>query len=126
MAAPVTQEPAGVKIPMTAPVGQERVGEKWRITFLMPLQYTMETLPTPLDPNIGLKIIPGRLMATIRYSGTWSKKNFEENETHLRVWIAQRGLKPAGEPVWARYNPPFTPWFMRRNEILIPVERAQP
>jgi effector-binding domain-containing protein len=126
MTAPVTQEPAGVKIPMTAPVGQERVGEKWRITFLVPSQYTMETLPIPLDPNIGLKTIPGRLMATIRYSGTWSKKNFEENETHLRAWITQHGLKPAGEPVWARYNPPFTPWFMRRNEILIPVERVRP
>jgi effector-binding domain-containing protein len=125
MTAPVTQEAKGVEITMTAPVGQERVGEKWRITFLMPSQYTMETLPIPLDPRIGLKTIPGRLMATIRYSGTWSKKNFEENETHLRAWIAQHGLKPAGEPVWARYNPPFTPWFLRRNEILIPVERVQ-
>jgi effector-binding domain-containing protein len=124
MAAPVTQEAGGVKIPMTAPVGQERVGEKWRITFLMPLQYTMETLPIPLDSNIGLKIIPGRLMAAIRYSGTWSKKNFQENETQLLAWIAQHGLKPVGEPVWARYNPPFTPWFMRRNEVLIPVERV--
>ena len=126
MAAPVTQEAGSVKIPMTAPVGQERVGGKWRITFLMPLQYTMETLPTPLDPNIVLKVIPGRLMATIRYSGTWSKGNFEENETQLLAWIAQHGLKPVGEPVWARYNPPFTPWFMRRNEVLIPVERVQP
>jgi hypothetical protein len=126
MTAPVTQEAGSVKIPMTAPVGQERVGEKWRITFLMPLQYTMETLPIPLDPNIVLKVIPGRLMATIRYSGTWSKGNFEENETQLLEWIAQHGLKPVGEPVWARYNPPFTPWFMRRNEVLIPVERAQP
>jgi len=83
---------------MTAPVGQERVGEKWRITFLMPLQYTLEELPIPLDPNIGLKIIPGRLMGTIRYSGTWSKKNFQENETQLLAWIAQHGLKPVGEP----------------------------
>ena len=126
MTAPVTQEVGGEKIPMTAPVGQERTGEKWRITFLMPLHYTMEELPIPLDPNIGLKIIPGRLMATIRYSGTWSKKNFQENETQLLAWIAQHGLKPVGEPVWARYNPPFTPWFMRRNEVLIPVERVQP
>jgi effector-binding domain-containing protein len=126
MTAPVTQEAGGVKITMTAPVGQERVGEKWRITFLMPSQFTMETLPIPLDPNIRLKIIPGRLMATIRYSGTWSKKNFQANETQLLTWIAQHGLKPGGEPVWARYNPPFTPWFMRRNEILIPVERIQP
>jgi effector-binding domain-containing protein len=126
MTAPVTQEAKGVEITMTAPVGQERVGEKWRITFLMPSQFTMETLPIPLDPNIRLKIIPGRLMATIRYSGTWSKKNFQANETQLLTWIAQHGLKPGGEPVWARYNPPFTPWFMRRNEILIPVERIQP
>lgn len=126
MTAPVTQEAKGVEITMTAPVGQERVGEKWRITFLMPSQFTMEMLPIPLDPNIRLKIIPGRLMATIRYSGTWSKKNFQANETQLLTWIVQHGLKPGGEPVWARYNSPFTPWFMRRNEILIPVERIQP
>jgi len=126
MTAPVTQEAGGVKITMTAPVGQERAGEKWRITFLMPLQYTLEELSIPLDPNIGLKIIPGRLMATIRYSGTWSKINFQENETQLLAWIARHGLKPVGQPVWARYNPPFTPWFMRRNEVLIPVHRVQP
>ena len=126
MTAPVTQEAGGVKITMTAPVGQERAGEKWRITFLMPLQYTLEELSIFLDLNIGLKIIPGRLMATIRYSGTWSKKNFRENETQLLAWIAQHGLKPVGEPVWARYDSPFTPWFMRRNEVLISVERVQP
>ncbi len=126
MTAPVTQEAGGVKMTMTAPVGQERVGEKWRITFLMPFQYTMETLPIPLDPDIELKIIPGRLLAAIRYSGTWSKKNFQKNETRLQAWIGQHGLKPVGEPIWARYNPPFTPWFMRRNEVLIPVERGQP
>jgi len=60
-------------------------------------------------------------MAAVRYSGTWSVKNYQQHRQALEAWMAAQGLKPAGEPVWARYNAPFTPWFMRRNEILMPV-----
>ncbi|NIM99543.1 MAG: heme-binding protein, partial [candidate division Zixibacteria bacterium] len=123
MTAPVSQETSSEKIPMTAPVNQERVGSKWRITFLMPFKYSMETLPEPLDPRVELKIVHGRLMATLRYSGTWSRDRYKDKEGHLMSIIEERGLKPVGEPVFARYNPPFTPWFLRRNEVLIPVQR---
>jgi hypothetical protein len=123
MTAPVSQEAASEKIPMTAPVNQERVGEKWRITFLLPSSYSMETLPEPLDPRVKLTKVPGRLMAALSYSGTWSRGRYEEKENRLKELIRQRGLKILGGPVFARYNPPFMPWFLRRNEVMIPVAR---
>jgi effector-binding domain-containing protein len=125
MTAPVSQEPSSEKIPMTAPVNQEKVGEAWRITFLMPSSLTMETLPEPLDPRVKLMKIPGRLMAALSYSGTWSRERYEGKEQRLKELIRQRGLKIEGEPVFARYNPPFMPWFLRRNEVLIPVGQVQ-
>ena len=123
MTAPVSQEASSEKIPMTAPVNQEQVGGKWRITFLMPPQYTLETLPEPLDPRVQLTKVPGLLMAALSYSGTWSRGRYEEKEKRLKELIRQKGLKIVGEPVFARYNPPFMPWFLRRNEVLIPVSR---
>jgi len=125
MTAPVSQESDSVKIPMTAPVNQERAGEKWRFTFLMPAKYTLETLPEPLDSRVSLRMVPERLMAALKYSGTWSKSRYEEKKKQLTEWIERRGLKQIGEPVFARYNPPFMPWFLRRNEVLIPIERPQ-
>jgi hypothetical protein len=121
MTAPVSQEASSEKIPMTAPVNQEKVGGAWRITFLMPSAFTMETLPEPLDSRVKLVKIPGRLMAALSYSGTWSRERYEDKEQRLKELIRQRGLKIEGEPVFARYNPPFMPWFLRRNEVLIPV-----
>ena len=123
MTAPVRQETSSEKISMTAPVSQEQVGSKWRITFMMPSQYTMETLPEPLDPNVKLKKESERVMAALRYSGTWSQHRYDEKEARLFEWIEKRGLKALGEPIFARYNSPFMPWFLRRNEVLIPVKR---
>lgn len=125
MTAPVSQEADSVKIPMTAPVNQERAGEKWRFTFLMPAVYTLETLPEPLDSSVELRRVPERLMAALKYSGTWSRSRYEEKKEQLMEWIERRRLKQIGEPIFARYNPPFTPWFLRRNEVLIPVDRPQ-
>jgi len=122
MTAPVSQEPIGEKIKMTAPVGQQRVQEKWAVSFVMPALYTLETLPKPEDPKITLRQVPARRMAAVRYSGFWSEKNYLRYKLELESWIHGRGLTIVGEPIWARYNPPFTPWFLRRNEILIPVD----
>jgi hypothetical protein len=124
MTAPVSQEESSQKIAMTAPVSQERRNGTWRITFLMPAEYTLETLPEPLDERVKLKEVSGRLMAALKYSGTWSRRRYEEKRDHLLSLIGQRGFKPVGEAVFARYNPPFMPWFLRRNEVLIPVERV--
>jgi hypothetical protein len=122
MAAPVSQSEESEKIAMTAPVNQQKAGQRWRITFMMPSEYSMETLPEPIDERIALKQVPGQLVASLRYSGTWSRKRYEEKRTQLMFILLERGLKPLGEPIYARYDPPFMPWFLRRNEVLIPVE----
>jgi len=122
MTAPVTQEPKGEKIKMTAPVGQQRVQERWAVSFMMPASYTLETLPEPEDPKVTLRQVPARRMAAVRYSGFWNEKGYLRYKLELESWINENGLTIVGDPIWARYNAPFTPWFMRRNEILIPVD----
>jgi effector-binding domain-containing protein len=121
MTAPVAQQREGQKIAMTAPVGQEAGSNRWTITFMMPDNFTLETLPAPADERVRLRAIPARRMAAVRYSGTWSQKRYERNLVRLREWMKAQGLAAAGDPVWARYNAPFTPWFLRRNEILVPL-----
>ncbi len=119
MTAPVAQEPVSEKIAMTAPVGQEKVEDRYRITFVMPSKYTLANLPQPTDERIRLREEPARTVAVIRYTGFWSRSRYDLHEWRLREWIQRRGLESVGEPVWARYDPPFMPWFLRRNEILI-------
>ena len=119
MTAPVSQEKTdGIKIAMTAPVTQTRAGEQFTIQFMMPSEHSLETLPEPNDSRIEIREMPGRRLAAIRYSGRWSEKNYEENLKGLLETLSREGYEPEGQPVWARYDPPFKPWFMRRNEIL--------
>ena len=121
MTAPVAQEPLSKKIAMTAPVAQERSHRGWAVSFMMPDSYTMETLPRPRDERVYLRKVPARRMAAVRYSGRWSEDGYRKHKTALERWLADQGLEADGEAVWARYDPPFKPWFMRRNEVLIPV-----
>ena len=123
MTAPVTQEENSQKIAMTTPVNQEKQGNSWRITFLMPAEFSLETLPEPLDESVRLAEEPGRLMAAVRYSGTWSTKSYDKNKAQLKAFVQEQGLRQTGMEIWARYDPPFMPWFLRRNEVLIPVEK---
>jgi len=136
MTAPVTQE-EGTRIDMTAPVLQqarsgagtapptpEPGGETgpqpaWVIQFMMPSPYTLETLPEPLDPAVRFRQVPARRFAALRYSGGWSESRYQEKLAELRAAMQRAGLTGIGEPVWARYDPPFMPWFLRTNEILI-------
>jgi hypothetical protein len=120
MTAPVNQR--SETIAMTAPVSQQRSGEQYAVSFVMPSSYSLDTLPKPLDPAVILKEVPAYNAAVIRYSGTWSQKRYETNRAALDGFISQRGLNPAAEPIFARYNPPFELWFLRRNEVIIMVE----
>ena len=123
MTAPVTQEGESQKIAMTAPVNQVRADNQWRITFIMPSEFALDDLPVPVDDRLRITQEPARLVAAISYSGGWGRKRYEKNKKLLSEFIASRGLIPVGEPVWARYDPPFMPWFLRRNEVLIFVEQ---
>ena len=119
MTSPVAQERAeGTKIAMTTPVTQEAEGNRYTLRFMMPSEIAREELPIPNDERVSIREIPARTLAAIRYSGRWTKRNYDANLRELYDALRARGLEPEGEPVWARYNPPFTPWFMRRNEIL--------
>lgn len=117
MTAPVTTTPQ--KIAMTAPVTQASRDGAVVMQFMMPSTYTLETLPKPSDPAVSLRAMPGKRVAVMRYSGSWSQGLYEEKLAALRSEVAKAGLETMGEPVWARYDPPFTPWFLRRNEVML-------
>ena len=122
MTAPVNQVDSSEKIAMTAPVNQQKSEDMWSVSFIMPSKYTIKTLPQPLDPNITLREIPPCKMAALRYSGTWSRKRYEAKKSLLEQFISNKKLQIIGEAIFARYDPPFQLWFLRRNEVLIPVE----
>jgi effector-binding domain-containing protein len=125
MTSPVGQEPSSQKIEMTSPVGQQKQDGKWVVSFMMPASFTLETTPEPKNPNVSIREVPARLIAAVRYSGFWSEKSYRNNLVKLQDWMANNRLTPIGEPIWARYNAPFMPWFLRRNEILVPVASSK-
>jgi hypothetical protein len=88
---------------------------------MMPSAYTLQTLPKPNDASIGLRAEPARETAVLRFSGVARAQNYQDKVGDLRRWIAGRGLTAVGAPVLAQYDPPWTPWFMRHNEVLIDV-----
>jgi SOUL heme-binding protein len=116
--APVTQTPAApVKMEMTAPVTQAAVAGGHLVQFVLPKTVSLATAPEPLDERVKLREMPAANWAVITYSGTWSQSNFDENLGALRTALKAADIATQGEPVLSRYNGPFTPWFMRRNEI---------
>ena len=117
MTAPVTQTATPVKIEMTAPVVQTAADGGFAVRFMMPSGFTLDTLPEPIDPAIRLNTEAGGRFAVIRYSGFWSQANYDRHLQALREAIEAAGLHSTGAPIWARFDPPWTPWFMRRNEI---------
>ena len=119
MTAPVTQTAAStpVRMDMTAPVTQAAVAGGTRVQFVLPKGVTLATAPEPIDPRVQLREVPAATRAVIRYSGFWSQSNYLEHLGELKASLDAAGVATQGEPLLARYNPPFTPWFMRRNEI---------
>ena len=117
MTAPVTQTAVPVRMDMTAPVTQVAVAGGMRVQFVLPKGVTLATAPEPTDPRVHLRAVAAATWAVIRYSGSWSQSNYLEHLAELKASLQAAGVVTQGEPVLARYNAPFTPWFMRRNEI---------
>ena len=123
MTAPVVQAPSeGEKIAMTAPVMQSGDAGRWTVRFVMPAGYTLQTLPKPNDARVKLMATPPSRMAVVRFSGLANAPDVERQTALLREFIARKNFRAAGPPSLARYNPPWTLWFMRRNEVMIPLE----
>ncbi|WP_225308675.1 SOUL family heme-binding protein [Hypericibacter terrae] len=120
MTAPVTQQ-ASEKIAMTAPVTQQGDGEAWRVRFVMPANYTMETLPKPRNPAVELKKIEGKRFAVIRFSGMAGEPSLERHMDELKTYLGARKITSLAAPTYAFYNPPWTLPFLRRNEIMIEI-----
>ena len=111
------------KMKMTAPVSSEdRPEGGYTYAFVMERKYSMESLPKPADPRIRLVQKPAQVVAAHRYSGRWNEANYEKHNRALREALAEDGIDISGDPMLARYNSPFTPWFLRRNEILIEID----
>jgi hypothetical protein len=117
----------GRNLPMTAPVNQQRIADDnddtWLFQFVMPKEYVLQMLPQPMDEAVTLRQIPARLVAARRYSGGWGEQKYRDNEQALLDALRQERLMPVGAPIFARYNAPFVPGFLRRNEVLVDVER---
>ncbi len=122
MTAPVTQS-KGEKIAMTAPVTQTGSNGVWAIRFMMPKGYTLQTLPKPDDARIRFVEVPVRIVAVLRFSGLWNDSNLSSHRDELAALLKAKNLKPKGEPSFAFYDPPWQPFFWRRNEILWEVTR---
>ena len=128
MTAPVGIEATqSTKIAMTVPVGIEASKDsatgvnQWIFSFVMPSEYTMATLPKPLNPLVTIRELPAQKRAAIIFSGFNSEAKVLEKTKALEEWIKSKQWQVIGSPQFARYNPPWSLPFMRRNEILITV-----
>ena len=123
MTAPVqmNMDNAGEKIAMTAPVQQKSNGDFLQVAFMLPSKFNMDTAPAPADERVFIREIPGRIMAVIRYSGRWTDRNRAKYEKRLRENLQSHGIDTVSGAETAAYNPPFTPPFLRRNEIMFEV-----
>ena len=124
MTAPVTQAVEPVKLDMTAPVTQTAAPGGYHVQFVLPKGVTMASAPEPLDTRIVLRDMAPSRVAVIRFSGFWSIANYDEHLAKLQAALRAANLVGVGEAVYSRYNPPFTPWFLRRNEIWLHLEQA--
>jgi hypothetical protein len=122
MTAPVIQQPSE-KIAMTAPVTQQGGGGLWDVQFVMPSDYTMQTLPKPNNPDVILKEIAGKRFAVIRFSGLARANSLAAHTKELETFILENNLQTVSEPTYAFFNPPWTLPFLRRNEVMIEISR---
>ena len=119
MTAPVAMESQSEKISMTAPVGMEQTAGQWRVYFVMPSEYSLDTLPQPNNPAVVLVEEPAANYAVIRFSGFAGEKKTAAKTADLMAWLNSNDITAIGQPQLARYNPPWTLPFMRRNEVMV-------
>ena len=109
-----------VKIPMTSPVISDAGG----MSFVMPATLQGDSLPVPQDARVRLREIPAREVAVIRFKGRAGAGDVADVRARLLSALADAGIQLVGEPFLMRYNPPFTPGFLRRNEVAVEIRRG--
>ena len=123
MTAPVAQAQTSEKIAMTAPVTQIQNANAWVVRFTMPKGYSLDTLPQPNDPQVKLRALPASRFAVLQFSGLAGTDDVSAKTAELQKRVAKHKLRPIGPVSLAQYNPPWTLWFMRRNEVMVEVGR---
>jgi hypothetical protein len=123
----------GQKIAMTAPVTQQRTSTAaasgpgpWRVRFIMPSKYALEDLPEPAQSDVRLVKVESATVAAVRFSGVATDELIAKQQEKLLNWLSERAYAPTGAPTYAYYNDPFTPGFLRRNEVLVEVSAQSP
>jgi hypothetical protein len=122
MTAPVIQQ-SGATIPMTAPVTQTAVEGQWKTRFMMPTAYTMDSLPKPVKDQVQLRQMPPKRFAVIRFSGRPSENELKQEHDNLNAAMQSQNMKALSGPIYAFFNPPWTLPPLRRNEIMIEIEK---
>ncbi|MCB5273940.1 hypothetical protein BJG92_01466 [Arthrobacter sp. SO5] len=120
------------KIAMTAPVVQSGSlpggddAADYAVAFVLPAGMTAETAPVPTNPDVRIRAVPGSLTAALVFSGSGSKSAFEKRNQGLQEALKVAGLTGVELPRFARFDPPFKPWFLRHNEVLQDVVAPLP
>lgn len=123
MTAPVLQEEksSSEKIAMTSPVSTAKSKNIYIISFVMPSKYTLETLPLP-NRKVVLTKVPTFKAAVISFSGLVNEKIITKKTEELKNWVKEQKLKGTNLIQTARYDPPWTLWFLRRNELIMKID----
>ncbi|MET3768353.1 hypothetical protein ABIB15_001033 [Marisediminicola sp. UYEF4] len=122
MTSPVVQQSAPEAMEMTAPVVQRTADAgSYTVAFVLPAMITAETAPEPVRPEVRVRLVPQSLSAATQYSGRWTQASYQQHCADLLADVSAAGMTPLGEPRFARFDPPYKPWFLRRNEVLIDV-----
>ena len=123
---------ARLEITITSPVAQTQAGkgpgnvsDKWTIRFFLPKNLSVENIPQPLQPDVNIVTLAAQRFASVSFKGTQNDKKVAKYTAQLREFIAQKGYRVTGEPVYAFYDPPFVPWFLRDNEILLHIQKVE-
>ena len=123
MTTPVVSQDDSQELKMTSPVISE-FSSKGYMAFVMPAELSLENTPLPIDSRVKIEEVPSRLVAVLCFSGSWSEDHFEEKTKELLQELANAKVKTTGNIFTMLYNPPFTPSFLRRNEVAIEVQKS--
>lgn len=122
----ITGGNAGVeKVAMTSPVLIDTAKDRRTMSFIMPKMVVKKGVPKPVGDGVTVGTIEAARFAVLRFSGSRTTANEQAAIAQLKAWLTAQKLTAMGDPLLAYYDPPWTPVFMRRNEVLIRIDKSQ-